>query len=694
MKFFIQKFKNINHEICKSPYFWGIFFLKIILSIFWVSDYSKNYFIPFVGYFTEHSFSNPWDYFYGLGQMDKFPYPSLMLIVLSIPFSLFSLILPENVYSILEVKNFLIHIPVLFFDYLILMVLISWYQNNSKRILFMYWGSPILIYISYFFGQLDVIPTGFLFISLYHLFRRNWFWAGAGLGAGIATKMHVLAFVPFVLIYIYKHVVRIGNIKRVSVFYVLGLMAFAGIFILLMSTNKSFVEMVLKTPQALKFFSLKLDFGYNISFYFAPAVLLILLMRFIQTARVNKDLLLLYLAFVFSVFVIFVPPQPGWYYWTVPFLIIYFIKSEEREFGYYMFLNFSYILFFAIFAESSIFRGMVGEKFELARSVSFSFLQASIGLLAFNVYKKGLKKHRFFEGKNKSILIGIGGDSGAGKDTFSNVLKEIIGEDNYIQNDGDDYHRWERGHQKWAEKTHLDPSANHMFLPYLHMKEMKEGISVYKKKYDHKTGKFTDLVLHQNRSFVFYVGLHTFYLQKVRELLDLKIFVDPDEKLRNYWKIQRDQEKRGYTKEQVLENIQKRQSDSDQFIKPQREFSDWVVNYVPVSTIDDNYEVREPLSVKVRHYVRNDIDLEPMLAELERVDGLRISWNYDSDFKFQVLEVEGDISVEKVYEIGSRLFWELKEVFSDDKINWKSGYEGILQLIFLLFIRENYINSY
>ena len=69
----------------------------------------------------------------------------------------------------------------------------------------------------------------------------------------------------------------------------------------------------------------------------------------------------------------------------------------------------------------------------------------------------------------------------------------------------------------------------------------------------------------------------------MRQFYDVKVFLDPPEDLRRIWKIKRDTAKRGYTAEQVLAELEKREADSRSFIRPQREFADIVVRFHPES---------------------------------------------------------------------------------------------------------------
>ena len=67
----------------------------------------------------------------------------------------------------------------------------------------------------------------------------------------------------------------------------------------------------------------------------------------------------------------------------------------------------------------------------------------------------------------------------------------------------------------------------------------------------------------------------------MRQFYDVKVYLNPPEDLRRVWKIKRDTTKRGYTPEQVLAELEKREPDSRDFIRPQREYADIVVQFHP-----------------------------------------------------------------------------------------------------------------
>lgn len=77
-------------------------------------------------------------------------------------------------------------------------------------------------------------------------------------------------------------------------------------------------------------------------------------------------------------------------------------------------------------------------------------------------------------------------------------------------------------------------------------------------------------------------GLHPLATKLTRACFDVTVFLDPPEEIRHQWKVKRDVTERGYTKEQVLVDLERREPESAEFIRPQRRFADIVVRFAPI----------------------------------------------------------------------------------------------------------------
>ena len=180
----------------------------------------------------------------------------------------------------------------------------------------------------------------------------------------------------------------------------------------------------------------------------------------------------------------------------------------------------------------------------------------------------------------RKYIIGVSGDSGVGKTTLSNLISYLFNENNVLLLSGDDLHKWERNNPNWKTLTHFNPETNNLDLGYNHLTSLKNNHPIYRKKYNHDTGKFDNPVEISPKNIIIYEGLHSLYHKETLELIDLKIYVDTDEELTSEWKIKRDTLKRGYSKEEVKKNITLRKQDKKLFITPQKENADIIIKFV------------------------------------------------------------------------------------------------------------------
>lgn len=169
--------------------------------------------------------------------------------------------------------------------------------------------------------------------------------------------------------------------------------------------------------------------------------------------------------------------------------------------------------------------------------------------------------------------IAITGDSGTGKTTISNILKKMFSNSFILECDR--YHKWERGNHNWDIFTHLNPDANYITKMNNDVFDLKIGNKIYQVDYDHKKGKFTDVEPIDSNDNIIICGLHSLYNNDY--IIDLKIYLDIPDYIKIPWKIKRDIEKRGYSIDKILENINKRKCDFIKYIEPQKYKADIII---------------------------------------------------------------------------------------------------------------------
>jgi phosphoribulokinase len=179
----------------------------------------------------------------------------------------------------------------------------------------------------------------------------------------------------------------------------------------------------------------------------------------------------------------------------------------------------------------------------------------------------------------RPILIGIVGDSASGKTTLTRGLLRILGEDNATHVSADHYLRYDRSQRQQRGLTALSPEANHLDILEQHLLHLLAGDPILKPLYSHQDGKMRPPQYVRPNQFTIVEGLLAFHTPRMREAFDVRVFLDPGEELRRGWKVQRDCSRRGYTTDQVLEELDRSEADSEVVIRPQRRCADIVVRF-------------------------------------------------------------------------------------------------------------------
>ncbi len=662
--------------------------IKLVLSGFFSSDYQNRMFMPFVAQFL-NSNANPYSYYYSNGMLASFPYPPVMLFVESIGGILVRLFS----YAPLFIKNILFKLPSLIFDFIGLYYLMLICKGKRKYVAVLYFASPIILFAVYMHGQLDLIPTAFLIGAIYYITsstKRNQLYYVLLMTAALSTKLHILAVIPLMFLYIYKKY----GFARACLLVAAPLAA--TVLIMLPFWGEGFVKTVIFNAEQNILSEVYISYK-DIKIYLPILAVLLLYLNAFRIEKMNKDLLISFCGVLFSIFLALIPPMPGWFVWVVPFIMIFFVGVKENKYKtlalYAGFVSL-YIVYFAFFHRTEFtdlyflnfsLQGMKQDSV-LYRNIVFTGLTAMMIAVTWCMYQFGVASNAFYKRRNLPFTIGISGDSGSGKSHLLSTIEDLLGNRNILCIEGDGDHRWERSDEVWNNITQLNPKANYLYRQAKDIEVLRSGQYVKRVEYDHNTGKFTDEKKIVPRNYIIISGLHSFYLPQMRNLLDLKIYMDTQESLRRYWKIERDTRVRGYSVEQTLLLIEKRIPDAERYIYPQKKYADLIISY-----FDDNLTdpARLDYKVSMRMCLRlsTSIDVETIIEKLSESNVI-IEQEFEEDLKYQTIKFNGDklneISVD-FQSIAESAIPQLDELLIGSP-KWDSGINGIIQLFVLLII--------
>ncbi len=252
----------------------------------------------------------------------------------------------------------------------------------------------------------------------------------------------------------------------------------------------------------------------------------------------------------------------------------------------------------------------------------------------------------------KPIILGIVGDSAAGKTTLTRGLAQVFGAENVTAICTDDYHRYDRTQRAEMGISALHPDCNYLDIIEQHLERLRQGKSILKPIYNHSTGMFDPPEYIEPKKYVVVEGLLGYSTRKMRESYDIKVYLAPPESLRASWKIKRDTRKRGYTDEQVLEQLRKRESDSANFIRPQRQWADLIVSFYPPDEASEANNLLLNVSLILRPTIPHPDFTEVLNAEGNHLgSAIRLDLARDMGKPVDVLAIDGHATAEQVREL-------------------------------------------
>ena len=181
----------------------------------------------------------------------------------------------------------------------------------------------------------------------------------------------------------------------------------------------------------------------------------------------------------------------------------------------------------------------------------------------------------------KPVIIGVAGGTASGKTTVSDAILERVGRQHIIYLQHDSYYR-DLSYLPLEERTKLNfdhPDALETELLVSHLRQLQAGEPVEVPIYDFATYRRSEETRRiEPRSVILLEGLLIFVDKELREMMDVKLYVDTDADLRFIRRLQRDIQERGRTMESVIHQYLTTVRPMHlEFVEPSKRYADIII---------------------------------------------------------------------------------------------------------------------
>ena len=540
--------------------------IRLIIIFLVLPSYLGDYFVPFLNNLTFDL--DIWSLWLNSGGADRaFPYGVAMLIAY-IPSLVVSQLLQMLAFDPIRALEIAVGLQMLALECLLWRHLQS--SKSMEKSLNIFLFSPLIIWVNYFLGLNDFFPSACLFFGSYLLLRHKYRSAGMLIGIAIGMKFSLALVLPFLILFAWDNPRFKKNI------WITALISFivGAAFYVPAIYSTSFQKMVLNNKESTKAFDFYLNFGDS-KILVLPVIYLLLLYWLWKAGRISLEVLVAFFGIALFLISAFSPASIGWMLWGLPLMFMN-LANQRKARNHLVLIQILYlILSICSGIQIKTVFGFLDTP-NLAAHVRDTVFTSAIVLVTIWTYsnlKMAISLGDRYKIAKAPLTVSIAGDSGTGKDTLTNALKNMFTSETAAVICGDDYHKYERGDDSWKSTTHLNPTANYLDLWERDYKLAHERKFFEQREYDHKTGKFTQLKPRLSRDFLISQGLHALY-ERLSNKSDLRIFMSMDDDLRVKIKLQRDSQERSQNEDSIIESMQRRTPDFSAYIEPQKYVAD------------------------------------------------------------------------------------------------------------------------
>ncbi|MEC9108046.1 MAG: uridine kinase [Bacteroidota bacterium] len=190
------------------------------------------------------------------------------------------------------------------------------------------------------------------------------------------------------------------------------------------------------------------------------------------------------------------------------------------------------------------------------------------------------------------LTIGITGGTGSGKTTILNQIKEKFNEKDIGFISQDSYYN-DNGDLSFEEKNKINfdhPDAVDFELMINHLIDLKNGVNINQPIYsffDHNRTEKTKTI--ESKKIMIVEGILILNNKKLRDLIDIKVFIESSVDLRFKRRLNRDISERGRSEEEVIELFNNRLNEMHKlYVEPMKKFCDIIITNNKKNLIEIN----------------------------------------------------------------------------------------------------------
>ena len=657
-------------DLFRDKFFlFGLIF-KIVFIILFIPEIQTEWFLPFIVEAIESPSVSPWSAFVNSGGDPlAFPYGPIMFLV-HLPLTFLGWVV--DVFTGLSYFSGLgFRVSLLGADLLLLSLLLQQFEKHWRGLLLHYWLSPIVIFITYWHGQMDLVPIVIFIFSISMLRKSKLIASSLILAASVAAKHSMVIILPFIIIYLWFKRSAIADVYKFIIYFLLTLILIEGLFLF----DAGFQHMVLENREINKIFWLSVSMGEGLQIYILPLVYLLLVYFTWRLRRMNYDLLLATLGVAFGIVILLTPAPTGWFLWLSPMLALHYSRGNGGSVILGVLFSFVFVIYHfiyssgsqMIFLEDTVVLINILQFFEnlQIRSLLNTILVGIVSVIVLQIFRDGIRGSDYYHLGKKPLVIGISGGIGSGKNSFAKALVDLFGENKVMKLLGEDYSNWDKSSPMWKTITRYDPRSSRHFSMISDLRKILNGEWIKRRTLNQETGRFSIEEVQKGHQVILISGLHALYSKQLVDMQDVGFFLNSEDGC----------------KEHILD-----QEDMEKYIHPQATQANVVYKLSPINSEIDSSELNDN-RLRLNIKIQNGAYYQELMRVLIGVCGLQVGVDELDEYGNVELTVQGEIQSEDIRFASIMVIPHLSE-FINQEDGFCDGMLGVMQLVALMEIDE------